>query len=428
MDDSSSEIAPGPTPVDQCESGSDNPRRSLRLLVWLTIGHGVEHFGRGGLILISPHIREALALSEVAFGGLATAQSAANGVANVPAGILTDMYRRRVAWLLGASMFLVGTGYLIVGVSPWYWLIIMSVSVIGFGTSLWHAPAFGTLAANYPERRGFALSTHLTGAQVGDTLSPIAIGAMLGGITIGFMSISWGGFEWRVVSALLFIPAAITGLAVVTRLKSAGDEAERNMTWSEYRSTAKRLLSNKLVLGIAAVGALRQAVHVSFFAFLVLYMTEELDYSPFVVGLHLALLTAAGIVSTPVMGIISDRYGRKPVIVVAMSLMALFIFLFLIFDSGLSMTAVIGILGLFFLSSLSIINAAAIDQVDKGSEGSGMALLFAGGAVVGAIAPIVAGFIYADEGFRGFVWFAGSLATAGAVLAALLPMKRPIRN
>ena len=211
-------------------------------------------------------------------------------------------------------------------------------------------------------------------------------------------------------------------------VKSAGDEAERNMTWSEYRSTAKRLLSNKLVLGIAAVGALRQAVHVSFFAFLVLYMTEELDYSPFVVGLHLALLTAAGIVSTPVMGIISDRYGRKPVIVVAMSLMALFIFLFLIFDSGLPLTAVIGILGLFFLSSLSIINAAAIDQVDKGSEGSGMALLFAGGAVVGAIAPIVAGFIYADEGFRGFVWFAGSLATAGAVLAALLPMKRPIRN
>lgn len=402
----------------------DEDKGSLRLLVGLTIGHAVEHFGRGGLLLISPHIRDALVLGEVAFGGLTAAQSASSGLANVPAGILTDMYRRKVAWLLAASMLLIGIGYLIVGISPWYWLTIMAVAILGFGSSTWHSPAFGTLSAIYPERRGFALSVHMAGAQIGDTISPIIIGMMLGGLAVGFLSLSWSGLEWRVVSLLLFLPAAVTGLLVLTRLKSAGKEAERDLTLDEYFRSTKRLFTNKVLLGMVGVGAFRQGVHISFLAFLVLYMTEELEYTPLVVGLHLGLLTLTGVASTPVIGLMSDRIGRKPVIVTVMSLMSLIILLFLEFDTGAPMAVLIGFLGLFFLSSLPVINAAAMDQIDKGSEGSGTALLFAGGAIVGAIAPIAGGIIYEADGFTGFTWFAGLLAAAGALLALALPQKR----
>lgn len=399
-------------------------KKSLGLMIGLSAGHGIKHFGQGALLLISPHIREAMALSEVAFGGIATSQSAASGVANVPAGILSDVYRRRVAWLLTISMLLVGTGYLIVGISQWYWLVIMAVSIIGFGTSLWHAPAFGTLAANYPERRGVAMSAHLTGAQIGNTLSPIIIGMMLSGFTIGFLSLQWDGMHWRLVSALLFIPAALTALAVILRVKTAGQEATRNMTRAEYMASVKRLVTNTGVLGMVVLGAFRGAVHTAFQAFLVLYMTEELEYSAFVVGLHVALITMAGIASTPVMGIISDRVGRKPVIATAMSLMAVLIFFFLEYDTGAPMTVLIGFLGLFFFSVMPIIQAAAMDQIDKGSEGSGTALMFAGGAVIGSVSPVVAGVIYASHGFTGVVWFAGSIAAVGAVLAVVLPTKR----
>ena len=75
------------------------------------------------------------------------------------------------------------------------------------------------------------------------------------------------------------------------------------------------------------------------------------------------------------MGILSDRFGRKPVIQISMTLMAIYLFLFLIFDEGLGLVILIGLLGMFF-SVMPIVTAATMDRVPKGSEGSGTALKF----------------------------------------------------
>ena len=144
---------------------------------------------------------------------------------------------------------------------------------------------------------------------------------------------------------------------------------------------------------MALLGAMRGAVHTSFQVFLVIYMREILEYSNTLVGVHVALITMAGIISTPIMGNFSDKLGRRPVISFAMILMTILIFLFLVFDRGIMMTFLVGCLGLFFFSVMPIINAAAMDMVDKGSEGSGTALMFTGGSVIGSITPIFAGII-----------------------------------
>ena len=154
----------------------------MSLLYGLSAGHGVKHFGQGALLVMIPSIKSTLGLSDVGVGGISTVQSISSGIANIPAGILTDMFRKKIAWILFISMIMVGLGYFIIGVSPLYWALLFGVAIIGFGTSLWHAPAFGTLAARYPERRGFAMSAHLTGAQIGNTASPIII---------GFLSVSY---------------------------------------------------------------------------------------------------------------------------------------------------------------------------------------------------------------------------------------------
>ncbi len=141
----------------------------------LSAGHGIKHFGQGALLIMIPSIRATLGLSDVAIGGISSAQSISSGIANIPAGILTDMFRKKVAWILFASMIMVGSGYLLISISPVYWVLLVGVVIVGFGTSMWHAPAFGTLAARYPRRRGFAMAAHLTGAQVGNTTSPLIV-------------------------------------------------------------------------------------------------------------------------------------------------------------------------------------------------------------------------------------------------------------
>ena len=388
----------------------------------LSAGHGIKHFGQGALLIMIPSIRATLGLSDIAIGGISSAQSISSGIANIPAGILTDMFRKKVAWILFASMIMVGSGYLLISISPVYWVLLMGVVVVGFGTSMWHAPAFGTLAARYPRRRGFAMAAHLTGAQVGNTTSPLIVGFLLAG-TIG----SWvvfGGIEWRWLAAFISVPMILTALVVVSRFKTAGAESTGSITLGAYFASAKRLLSNRGVLGMALLGAMRGAVHNSFQVFLVIYMREELGYSNTYVGLHIALITMAGIISTPIMGNLSDRVGRRPVISFAMTAMTVLLFLFLQFDSGIPMMILIAVLGLFFFSVMPIINAAAMDMIDKGSEGSGTALMFAGGSILGSLTPIVAGIINQSNGFQGVVIFAGAMATIGAVLSLILPMAK----
>ena len=388
----------------------------------LSAGHGIKHFGQGALLIMIPSIRATLGLSDVAIGGISSAQSISSGIANIPAGILTDMFRKKVAWILFASMIMVGSGYLLISISPVYWVLLVGVVIVGFGTSMWHAPAFGTLAARYPRRRGFAMAAHLTGAQVGNTTSPLIVGFLLAG-TIG----SWvvfGGIEWRWLAAFISVPMILTALVVVSRFKTAGAESTGSVTLGAYFVSAKRLLSNRAVLGMALLGAMRGAVHNSFQVFLVIYMREELGYSNTYVGVHIALITMAGIISTPIMGNLSDRVGRRPVISFAMTAMTVLLFLFLQFDSGISMMILIAVLGLFFFSVMPIINAAAMDMIDKGSEGSGTALMFAGGSIIGSLTPIVAGIINQSNGFQGVVIFAGAMATIGAVLSLILPMAK----
>jgi Arabinose efflux permease len=260
------------------------------------------------------------------------------------------MYRKKIAWFLAISMFTISIGYLMIGITKIYILILLGVILIGFGTSFWHAPAFGTLAARYPERKGFALSMHLTGAQIGNTIGPPIIGGLISGVTLGSI-IKFSGFGWENVAIMIVIPMIITGVLVLTMFKSAGSESTSNWSFEEYWNRTKTLLADKIILGLIVLGAMRASIHTSFQLWLAVYLKEELDYSAWVIGWHIALITAAGIISTPIMGILSDRFGKKPVIQISMTLMAIYLFLFLIFDEGLGLVILIGLLGMFFFLS-----------------------------------------------------------------------------
>ena len=233
----------------------------------------------------------------------------------------------------------------------------------------------------------------------------------------------FSGIDWRWLAVIISIPMFMTAIVVIAKFKTAGAESAGDVSLKEYFGSAKNLITNPGVLGMALLGAMRGAVHNSFQVFLVIYMREELNYSDTFVGLHVALITMAGIISTPIMGNVSDRIGRRPVISFAMTSMTVLIFLFLQFDSGWAMTVLIAVLGLFFFSVMPIINAAAMDMIDKGSEGSGTALMFSGGAVIGSLTPIAAGFINQGNGFHGVIIFAGIIAAIGATLSLILPMK-----
>ena len=399
------------------------PFSGLSLVIGLSLGHGIKHFGQGALTVIGPLLKASMGLSEVSYALIFSSMNVSSGLSNIPAGILSDMYRKKIAWFLAISMFTISIGYLLIGITKIYILILLGVILIGFGTSFWHAPAFGTLAARYPERKGFALSMHLTGAQIGNTIGPPIIGGLISGVTLGSI-IKFSGFGWENVAIMIVIPMIITGILVLTMFKSAGSESTSNWSFEEYWDRTKTLLADKIILGLIVLGAMRPSIHTSFQLWLAVYLKEELDYSAWVIGWHIALITAAGIISTPIMGILSDRFGRKPVIQISMTLMAIYLFLFLIFDEGLGLVILIGLLGMFFFSVMPIVTAATMDRVPKGSEGSGTALNFIGMSLIGFMAPVISGIIYKTYNFEGIAIFSGIIAISGILLCTFLPMKK----
>jgi len=403
------------------EADATPPGDRSRGLLWgISAGHGVKHFGQSAVLILVPEVKATLALSDVAIGAMFGARDAASGLANVPAGLLTDMYRHRVPALLIASMVMVGASYLILGASHGYWMVLLSLLLIGAGTSLWHAPAFSELALRYPARRGFAMAAHSTGAQIGNTTAPITIGVLLGGISI--LGIEWGGLGWRTVSFLLVIPAIATVLVIAARFKG-GAPSETKVSLGEYLAASGRLLRNPAVLAQAVLHALRGAAHNSIQLFLVIYMSDELDYSDFAIGVNVSLLTLAGIGSTPILGSLSDRFGRRAVSTASMAAIAALSAAFLWADHGWMLTVNIVLLGVFIFSIMPVIVAAAMDATDVGSEGTSVAALFAGGALIGAVAPAVAGAINTDAGFDGVVIFVAGLAAVGTVVAWIAPRR-----
>ena len=114
-------------------SGPDerDDEQSLGLMIGISAGHGIKHFGQGALLVMMPFIRSTFAIGDVAYGTLFAISSISSGIANVPAGMLADMYRKRVAWLLTISMLMVGAGYFLIGISPWVWLIALAIAGSG---------------------------------------------------------------------------------------------------------------------------------------------------------------------------------------------------------------------------------------------------------------------------------------------------------
>ena len=216
----------------------------------------------------------------------------------------------------------------------------------------------------------------------------------------------------------------MTGFLVLFFFKTAGAEVKKNPSYNEYIFGFKKIIKNPQILGMIFLGACRGAIHTAFQLFLVLHMKEVLDYSNFIVGFHVALITLAGIISTPIMGILSDRIGRKPIISFSMGMMSILIVMFYFFDSGIIMTILVALLGIFFFSVMPTITAAAMDQVPNGIEGTGTALMFSGLAVIGSLSPIIAGAIYERNLFEGVVIYCASIAVIATFLSIILPMRK----
>ena len=130
-----------------------------------------------------------------------------------------------------------------------------------------------------------------------------------------------------------------------------------------------------------------------------------------------------GIASQPVMGLLSDRFGRKAVLVPGTAVLGLLCIALSQAEPGPQLILTILAMGAFLYSLHTIYIAAAMD-VSGGEVQSTVVSLIYGAGFLGTLSPVLAGIIVdASETSVAFI-YGGGIVIAAAILLSLVKLPR----
>jgi len=368
--------------------------RPWRELWLITIGHGLTHWYPATFYLLLPLIGTELGLSYSQIGLIMTCQYIASAVANVPGGVLVDTVGRK-GLLMAVSLFWIGFPYLLIGFTHSYLMLLACVSLVGFGNSLWHPTAIPTLARRYPERKGLVLSIHGMGGNVGDAVAPVIIGSAL----------AW--FTWREVVVLNVMPGLVVAALLFALLGTLRLAARKQETQSvgEYFAGLRELLRSRALVLLSTGSAFRTMTQSALLTFLPVYLANDMGYSPFWVGACLFALQAAGFAASPIAGHLSDRLGRKQILVGSMAATALVLVAMAFAGGSPLFVALVAVLGFFLYATRPVIQAWMLEATPKNMAGSSIGLLFGAQAIGAALGPLAGGMVADRYGLLAAFYF-----------------------
>ena len=369
---------------------AENPsaaRHPWRELWLITIGHGLTHWYPATFYLLLPLIGAELGLSYSQIGLIMTCQYIASAVANVPGGVLVDTVGRK-GLLMAVSLFWVGFPYLLISFTHSFPTLLACIALVGFGNSLWHPTAIPTLAQRYPERKGLVLSLHGMGGNVGDAIAPLVVGAAL------------AFFSWRQVVVLNVAPGLVVAALMLVFLGSIRLGAKRasaqTQSLRDYARGLRELLRNRSLVLLSTGSAFRTMTQTALLTFLPIYLARDMGYSAAWVGACLFILQAAGFAAAPVAGHLSDRMGRKHILVGSM-LSSGAVLAPMAFAGGSPLfIALVAILGFFLYATRPVIQAWLLETTPRNMGGSSIGVLFGAQALGGSLGPLLGGMV-ADQ-------------------------------
>ena len=390
------------------------PSRPWRELWLITIGHGLTHWYPATFYLLLPLIGAELGLSYSQIGLIMTCNYIASAVANIPGGVLVDTVGRK-GLLMAVSLFWIGFPYLLIGFTHSYVMLLACVALVGFGNSLWHPTAIPTLGRRYPERKGLVLSVHGMGGNVGDAVAPVVVGAALSVLTwreVVVFNVAPG----LIVAALLFV---FLGSMRVGAKKSDADK----QSIADYVAGLKDLFRSRSLVLLSTGSAFRTMTQSALLTFLPLYLANQMGYSPFWVGMCLFALQAAGFAAAPIAGHLSDRMGRKQILVSSMLATAVVLTAMAVSGGSPLFVALVAVLGFFLYATRPVIQAWLLEATPKNMGGSSIGVLFGAQALGGAIGPLLGGMVADRFGLlAAFYFLAATIAVANLFI---LGVRRP---
>jgi FSR family fosmidomycin resistance protein-like MFS transporter len=298
--------------------------KSKYIIPLFTVAHFSHHLSTGVLVPLLPLLRQDFGLNYFQSGVLVSSFSLSYGFGQVPMALLADRFSRRSLIVLG----LIGTSLsaMAVSITNAYWQMVPCFIALGLLGATYHAPVSSFLLQSAPpDQRGRSLGTHIIGGSVSFLLTP----------TMAVYTATWAR-TWRlsffvlavpalVMSALLWLgtrkPHTVEQIAEKARLApSMGGSRPKSDPVGAPNPTLTGGQIIRAIGVLAMVSILMQTVFASVYSYLPLYMVDRHGITPEYAGMIVGLVAGAGIVGAPLGGALSDRLGRKRVILLSLSL------------------------------------------------------------------------------------------------------------
>jgi len=254
-----------------------------------------------------PLIMEKLSLSLTMVGSL-TAIMQLPSILNPFIGYLADKISLRYFVIFAPAV----TSTLIcsLGVAPSFAYLAIILFLTGISVAAFHAPAPAMIGRISGERIGKGMSIFMAGGELGRTIGPLlALWAVSMWTLEGYFRLAFLGW-----AASLFL---------LWRLKEIAGRTEKSGNFYELIPKLKTLY-----LPLAIIVFFRQFLQVSLTTYLPTFLNFE-GASLFYAGASLSILEFAGVGGALISGTLSDRLGRKPMLILAITLSSLLTLVFL---------------------------------------------------------------------------------------------------
>ncbi len=406
--DPTAPVPPAPSRVEI------HPERTLWLL---SIAHAVNHAQAVLLPLVYLEILSEFHVTLADVTVLVAVGSIASGFIQLSFAKLTRVMSRRSILAGGGVVF--GGGFAAQAIAPGFPAFAVVNVASRMGGAPQHPVGNGLLAEQFPEeRRGFAISAHISGGNVGTVVVALVGAAMIAAL------------GWRWVVVIFGIPAVVIALAILVFVRETGVDRAAAVAHGSVRESFATVLRDPdhrwIYLASVLGGGGRGLGVVNLFALAYLSIVIALPEST--TNLMYGVLIILSVPMPLVAGWLSDRVGRRPVIIGVYVGGAIAFLAFLV--AGASTTGLwfgIILMGLFSFAESPQLQALLADVAAPTIRDTSFALYFTLAFGVGSLWTFFYGRIIEGLGEPSGLPVVFVLMAVSFILAALavIPIREP---
>lgn len=321
----------------------DKKKFQLKNVLSISIAHFVHDTYTAFLAPIVPLLKAKLGINNTMVSILFVAQQIPN-LFNPFIGIIADNLKIRYFVILAPALTTICMSLL--GVSPYYIVLIILLFVVGLSSAMFHVPTPVLIKKISGDRIGKGMSFYMLGGEAARTVGPLIIVAAVD--------------IWGLEGTFRLIPfGLLASLILFFRLRNINisEDIQKTKSLKGIKETFKQHLPFFIL--IAGIMFFRGFMKTSISSFLPTYL-EEKGGSLWLGGVSLSIFEFAGAIGAYLAGTFSDKIGRLRMLTIIILISPLLMLLF-ISSEGNTMFPVLMLLGFFIISSTPVILALVMD-------------------------------------------------------------------